>query len=150
MKTIKAAVLVICCLLITAVACTDEPDYENRANWSVQFVTDVGSPETSEIIELSDPWKALTVKFTYQFGGPDTILPLPAGIPLFKGEKNDYYKIECSNIWLDEDSDGRHEYNVIGLRDRGQYLLCYMVIRNVAKPGVTDEKYTLHIYAEVV
>lgn len=137
-------------MLCAVCGCTDDPDYEDRSGWTVQFVTEIGSPTESEIIEFTDFNKALGIKFTFRFEGETVILPSPTGILRYKGEENDYYFIRCAEEKLYDESSGRYE-EIIGLRDRGQYLLRYVIVRNVENPGGgDDEKYSFYIYAEVI
>ena len=142
-------IVLMSCMLCTVCGCTDDPDYEDRNGWTVQFVTEIGSPTESEIIEFTDLNKALGIKFTFRFEGETVILPSPTGILRYKGEENDYYFIRCAEEKLYDESSGKYE-EIIGLRDRGQYVLRYVVVRNVENPGFEDEKYTLFIYAEVI
>ena len=148
MKRLLCIVLM-SCMLCTVCGCTDDPDYEDRNGWTVQFVTEIGSPTESEIIEFTDLNKALGIKFTFRFEGETVILPSPTGILRYKGEENDYYFIRCAEFLVYRDFKEKYE-PIIGLRDRGQYLLRYVVVRNVENPGFEDEKYTLFIYAEVI
>ncbi len=73
MKRLLCIVLM-SCMLCAVCGCTDDPDYEDRSGWTVQFVTEIGSPT-----ERDDETKEAGSRFRCAAGGDDGCLSVADG-----------------------------------------------------------------------